>query len=153
MWAKSFTKCRRRFNCSSNRSSNIPPRCIPSNQVITEKLFETRRVAIIRSIAMRAACRMLLSQQYELWVKCGPAACGPEQWSEKWRAAVLLFVGGRGFPSNSVDSAEAYLRTKWYPDPSSHLAIIGKSRKVGGIFSLTKKILGRPQPPNDKCYS
>jgi len=35
--------------------------------------FITRRVAIIRRIATRAARRALPSRQYRLWVKWGPA--------------------------------------------------------------------------------
>jgi len=40
--------------------------------------------------------------------------------------------GGAGSPSNTVAWAEAYFRTKWYPDPSSRLATIGMGLKVGG---------------------
>ena len=32
---------------------------------------------------------------------------------------------------HNVAWAEAYLRTKWYPDPSSRLATIDMGRKVG----------------------
>jgi len=34
--------------------------------------------------------------------------------------------------------AEVYLRTKWYPDPSSRYAIIDMCQKWGVIFSIAK---------------
>jgi len=33
---------------------------------------------------------------------------------------------------------EAYLLTKWYPDPSSRLAVTDIGRKAGGIFAIAK---------------
>jgi len=47
------------------------------------------------------------------------------------------FHGGAGSPSNNVAWAEAYLRTKWYPDPSSRLAT-----KVGGLLCPFRRELG-----------
>jgi len=39
-------------------------------------------------------------------------------------AAVPLYVGGELGPHLTVARAEAYLLTKWYPDPSNCLATI-----------------------------
>jgi len=51
------------------------------------------------------------------------------------RAAVSPSVGGAGSPSNtySVALVEAYLRTKWQLDPSSHLATTDIGRKLWGL--------------------
>jgi len=39
-------------------------------------------------------------------------------------------AGGTGSPSNSVTQAEAYLRTKWYPDANNHLATTDMGQKL-----------------------
>jgi len=46
------------------------------------------------------------------------------KWAEKSGAAELLSMQGAGSPSNNVAWVEAYLRTKWYPDPPNRLATI-----------------------------
>jgi len=64
-------------------------------------------------------------------------------------------LGGPGSLSNTLwPWAEAYLRTKWHLDPSSRLAAIDMSRKVGGCYvlclgelSLTQCRLGQGLPP------
>ena len=53
------------------------------------------------------------------------------KWAKKRGSAVPLSVGGARCPTNNVAWAKAYLCTKWYPDPSSHLATKGIGRKVG----------------------
>ena len=61
-------------------------------------------------------------------------------------AAVPLSVGGAGSPSNTMlpGPIEAYLRTKWYPDPSSRLATIYMGRKVGELLCPFPGGLGSP---------
>jgi len=63
--------------------------------------------------------------------------------------------GAAGSLSNSVAWAEAYLRTKWYIDPSSHLATTDIVQKLVGCCAplgeelgphLTHR-LGRGVPP------
>jgi len=54
--------------------------------------------------------------------------------SQKMGAAVLLSLQRRWVPILHNDAwAQAYLRTKWYPDPSSRLATIDMGRKVGRV--------------------
>jgi len=43
-------------------------------------------------------------------------------------------LGEAGSPQHNVACAEAYMRTKWYPDPSSRLATIDMCRKVEGVL-------------------
>ena len=61
-------------------------------------------------------------------------------------AGVPLSGGGAGSSSNNVAWTEAYLRTKWNPDPSSHLATIdmgciytdaGFRRQSRGCYALS----------------
>jgi len=55
-------------------------------------------------------------------------------WAEN--GAGPLF-GGSGSPSNTMSpGAEAYLRTKWYPDASSRLVTIYMGRKLGAATLL-----------------
>jgi len=68
------------------------------------------------------------------------------------------FSEGVGSTFNVARPAEAYLRTKWYPFPSSRLARIDMSRKVGAAVPplggggqmgsyVTQCRLGRGLPP------
>jgi len=78
----------------------------------------------------------------------------------KLRGLCPPFYGGRisWVPSNNVAWADAYLRTKWYLDPSSRLATTDMGRKFGGGAvspfwkgelspHLTQCCLGRGLPP------
>jgi len=89
-------------------------------------------------ITTRAARRVLSSRQYGLWVKCGPAGMQAR--------AVGGKMGGAGSPPNNVAWAEANLRTKWYPDPSSRLAIIDIGREVGRHIFNHQKFYGGHSP-------
>jgi len=52
-----------------------------------------------------------------------------------------LSVEAAGSPSSSVAWAEAYLCTKWYPDPSNHLATIHQRyRQTGQTGQRTRSI-------------
>jgi len=53
--------------------------------------------------------------------------------------------------SNSVAWAEAYFRTKWYPDPSIRVPIIDMGRKVGRHIFNHKKFR-EATATNGKCY-
>jgi len=56
-----------------------------------------------------------------------------------------LLGRGAGSPSNKiVASVEAYLRTKWHLDPTSHLAATGRhmGQKLGGCAPLGEVELG-----------
>ena len=90
-------------------------------------------------IATSAANHALPSRQYGLQVKCGPAGMG-----QKVGGAVPLCLEGSWVP---IAWAEPYLRTKWHADPS----ILHGPKSEQAYFQLPK-ILGRPQPPNNKCY-
>ena len=46
---------------------------------------------------------------------------------------VLLFRESRVPIRHNVVCTEAYLRTKWHLDPSSHLAITDMGRKLGAV--------------------
>ena len=56
-------------------------------------------------------------------------------------------------PMHSVGWAAAYLRTKWRPDPSSHLATIDMGRKVGSCCAPSVGWLGPhlTQCPLGRC--
>ena len=60
-------------------------------------------------------------------------------WRKPHKRTVPLSVAGAGTtsPSDNVALAEAYLRTKWYPNPSSRLATI--YRKVGVVCPSTPR--------------
>jgi len=60
---------------------------------------------------------------------------GHNRHEPKIRGHAPLLGGGAGSPSNNVDWAEAYLRTKWHLDPCICLATIHMSPKVGGCCS------------------
>jgi len=47
-------------------------------------------------------------------------------------------------PSNNVAWAEANLRTKWYPDASSHLTTINMGRKLGAVPTFLGRGAGSP---------
>ena len=61
--------------------------------------------------------------------------------------AVPLSVAGAGSPSN-VAWAEAYFRTKWYPDPFSRLATIDIGQKLKAVPLL---FLGELGPHLTQC--
>ena len=61
-----------------------------------------------------------------------------------------LFVAGSWVPiQHNVAWAEAYLRTKWYPDSSSSLATIHTGRKLGAAVPL----LGAAGFPSNTMWS
>jgi len=65
---------------------------------------------------------------------------------------VPLSVGGSGVPiQHNVAWAKAYLRTKWYPNASSHLATIHIGRKVGATVPLLEGGMG-PHPTQCGLY-
>jgi len=103
---------------------------------------------------MTAARHALPSRQYGLRVKCGLAEMQATAVGRKVGAAVPpLHGGGRAeYPSNNVTWAEASpLCTRWYLDLSSRYGITDMGQKAGSHFQ-SPKILGRPQPLNNKCY-
>ena len=67
------------------------------------------------------------------------ALTGIKIWRKPHKRTVPLSVAGAGTtsPSDNVALAEAYLRTKWYPNPSSRLATI--YRKVGVVCPSTPR--------------
>ena len=70
---------------------------------------------------------------------------GIEIWRKPHKRTVPLSVAGAGTPSDTMSSgAEARLRTKWCPDPSSHLAIIYIGRKVGVVCPCHRDRSGSP---------
>ena len=95
-------------------------------------------MAVIRRIATTAARRALLSRQYELWVKCGPAGMRAKAVRRKLGRGLqcpFAWTGKLGPHLTQYRQAQAYLRTKWYPDPFSHLTVIDIGRKMGDIFN------------------
>jgi len=62
-----------------------------------------------------------------------PLSCIVTEKSGKVGAAVPLSVGDVG-----SHVLHCYLRTKWYPDPSSSYAVIDMGQKWGVIFSIAK---------------
>ena len=59
-----------------------------------------------------------------------------QTWAEKWRLLCLFPLGELG-PHLTQCLGVAYLRTKWYPNPSSRLATIDMGRKVGAAVPLS----------------
>jgi len=104
--------------------------------------------------AMRAARRTLPHRQYRLRVKCGPARMQATEQAtavgqKEWGHCAPLHGRGSWDSIQHVAWAEAYLCTKWYLDPSSHLATIDWAETLGGIFSIAKNVR---EAPNNKCY-
>jgi len=67
------------------------------------------------------------------------ATVWPQDMGRKVGTAVPI-SGGAGSPPNSVAWAEAYLRTKWYLDPSSRLATTDMGRKLEGCTPFWEEL-------------
>jgi len=73
-------------------------------------------------------------------------------WWKPHKRTVPLSVARAGTPSDTMSPqprAEANLRTNWYPDPSSHLAIIYIGRKVGVVCAPCHR--GGAGSPSNTC--
>ena len=61
-----------------------------------------------------------------------PAIWPQQTGAENWGALPLFLEGSLVPIYHNVAWAEAYLRTKWHLDPSSHLTTVDMGRKLGG---------------------
>ena len=51
-----------------------------------------------------------------------------------------LMVGQLGPHLTQCRLTEAYLRAKWYPDPSNHLATIDMGEEAGATIAMGRKV-------------